>query len=393
VIVAVCRDCDATEAHAPEPGAPCAACGSPRMVGHAELGDLSIAHLDCDAFYASVEVRDDPSLRGKSLIVGGRKRGVVLAASYEARRFGVRSAMPMFKALADCPHAVVVRPDMEKYRQAGAIVRRLMRETAPLVEPLSIDEAFLDLTPDLSSTGTGTPAAVAMTRLARRIEAEVGITVSVGLSCNKFLAKIASDLDKPRGFAVIGRREAGDFLAPRPVGLIWGVGPAMQLRLAQDGIVTIGDLQQRTAQDLTARYGRFGERLARFAFGRDERRVVTEREVKSVSAETTFDTNLDLLDPLKRALWRLCKRVAARLEERGMTAGTVTLKLKRHDFRILTRSRTIDGRLQTAVDIYAIALRLLEREVDGTRYRLIGVGVSGMSMQQDGGEPDLFAAP
>jgi DNA polymerase-4 len=386
VITTVCRDCDTVAATASAEGAACSACGSARMVRHPELGVLTIAHLDCDAFYASVEQRDDPSLRGKPLIVGGRTRGVVLAASYEARRFGVRSAMPMFKALADCPDAVVVRPDMEKYRQAGAVVRRLMREAAPLVEPLSIDEAFLDL------AGTAEPPAVAMARLARRIEAEVGITVSIGLSCNKFLAKIASDLDKPRGFAVIGRQEAGAFLAPRPVGLIWGVGPAMQLRLAQDGIVTIGDLQQRTAQDLTARYGRFGERLARFAFGRDERRVVPEREVKSVSAETTFDVNLDLLDPLKRALWRLCKRVAARLTDRGMAAGTVTLKLKRHDFRILTRSRTVDGRLQSAVDIYAIALRLLEPEVDGTRYRLIGVGVSGISMRQDGGEPDLFAA-
>src|SRR3546814_516824 len=292
--------------------------------------------------------------------------------------------MPMFKALAACPHAVVVRPDMEKYRRTGALVRRLMREVTPLVEPLSIDEAFLNL-----GDAPGIPA-VAAASLARRIEAEAGITVSIGLSCNKFLAKIASDLDKTRGFAVIGREEASRFLAPRPVGLIWGVGPAMQRRLAAEGVATIGDLQRLAPADLMARFGRFGERLARFAFGLDDRRVVPERPVKSVSAETTFETDLDALDPLKRSLWRLCKRVAARLEDRSMAAATVTLKLKRRDFRILTRRRTVDARLRTPVDVYAVALRLLEPEVDGTRYRLIGVGVSGFADRAAGAVPDLF---
>ncbi|MFN4090723.1 MAG: DNA polymerase IV [Alphaproteobacteria bacterium] len=389
----ICRDCDfAAHGDADREaddsgagGASCPACGSARLVHHAELAMLTLAHLDCDAFYASVEQRDDPSLRGLPLIVGGRRRGVVLAASYEARRFGVRSAMPMFKALAACPQAVVVRPDMDKYRRAGTLVRRLMRDVTPLVEPLSIDEAFLDL-----AGVPGMPAAAAAA-LARRIEAEAGITVSIGLSCNKFLAKIASDLDKPRGFAVIGRTEAAAFLASRPVGLVWGVGPAMCRRLADDGILTIGDLQRRSAVDLVAGYGRFGERLARLARGEDDRRVVPERPVKSISAETTFDADLDGLDPLKRALWRLCKRVAGRLGERGASASTVTVKLKRTDFRLATRSRTVEGALQGAVDIYAVALRLLEPAVDGTRYRLIGVGVSGIAT---GTAPaaDLFSA-
>ncbi len=382
---AICRDCAWGGSRNVQP-ASCPECGSERLVRHAELAALALAHLDCDAFYASVEQRDDPSLRGKPLIVGGGRRGVVLAASYEARRFGARSAMPMFKALAACPHAVVVRPDMEKYRRAGALVRQLMREVTPLVEPLSIDEAFLDL-----SGVAGMPAGAAAA-LARRIEAEAGITVSIGLSCNKFLAKIASDLDKPRGFAVIGRREASDFLSPQPAGLIWGVGPAMQRRLANDGIQTIGDLQRLAATELVARYGSLGSRLARFAHGEDDRRVVPQRPVKSISAETTFEANLDALDPLKRILWRLCKRVAAQLAAKSKTASTVTLKLKRHDFRILTRSRTaVGGGLRDKVDLYAIALRLLEPEVNGTSYRLIGVGVSGMA-EIDDAPPDLFAS-
>lgn len=382
---AICRDCTWTGSESAELFL-CPECGSARLVRHPELAVLALAHLDCDAFYASVEQRDDPSLRGKPLIVGGGRRGVVLAASYEARRFGARSAMPMFKALAACPHAVVVRPDMEKYRRTGGLVRQLMREVTPLVEPLSIDEAFLDL-----SGVAGMPAAAAAA-LARRIEAEAGITVSIGLSCNKFLAKIASDLDKPRGFAIIGRREASDFLSTRPAGLIWGVGPAMQRRLADDGIQTIGDLQRLPAAELVARYGSLGSRLARFAHGEDDRRVTPQRPVKSISAETTFEANLDMLDPLKRKLWRLCKRVAAQLAAKSKTASTVTLKLKRSDFRILTRSRTAaGGSLRDPVDIYAIALRLLEPEVNGTSYRLIGVGVSGMAALDDV-PPDLFEA-
>src|SRR5215831_977378 len=223
-----CRDC---RRDVPERASRCAACGSPRLARHQELASLAIAHVDCDAFYATIEKRDDPSLADKPVIVGGRQRGVVLTACYVARTFGVRSAMPMFEARRLCPTAAVVRPDMEKYARVGRDVRRLMVDLTPLVEPVSIDEAFMDL------AGTerlhGTSPAKALAGFASRVERELGITVSIGLSCNKFLAKIASDLDKPRGFAVLGRAEAAGFLATKPVSLIFGVGKMAQQRLAR----------------------------------------------------------------------------------------------------------------------------------------------------------------
>jgi DNA polymerase-4 len=224
---ALCRECGA-RAEVSTDSRRCHACGSPRVVAHAELDTLAIAHIDCDAFYASVEKRDRPDLAEQPVIVGGRQRGVVLACCYVARLYGVRSAMPMFQALERCPHAVVIRPDMTKYRDVGRAVRAEMRRVTPLVEPLSIDEAFLDLT-GTEPVNRVTPAQ-ALVALVRRIEANFGITASIGLSYNKFLAKIASDLDKPRGFAVIGRSDAAAFLADKPVGLLWGVGAAMQRR-------------------------------------------------------------------------------------------------------------------------------------------------------------------
>src|SRR5438477_7592212 len=224
-----CREC---LADTPDAAARCTACGSPRVARHAELPTLAIAHVDCDAFYATIEKRDEPGLHDKPVIVGGGKRGVVAAACYVARTFGVRSAMPMFQARRLCPAAVVIAPDMEKYVRVGREVRRMMLELTPLVEPLSIDEAFMDL------AGTarlhGLDPAKALARFATRVEAAIGITVSIGLSANKFLAKIASDLDKPRGFAVLGRQEARSFLAAKPVTFIWGVGKRMQARLGHD---------------------------------------------------------------------------------------------------------------------------------------------------------------
>src|SRR6202035_5705146 len=281
IMSGLCRDCGAL---APKPAVSgrCAGCGSPRLVVHDELATLSIAHIDCDAFYATVEKRDRPDLAEQPVIVGGGQRGVVLACCYVARLYGVRSAMPMFKALAACPHAVVIRPDMAKYREVGRAVRAEMRRLTPLVEPLSIDEAFLDLTG--TEPANGMAPAQALVALVRRIEANLGVTVSIGLSYNKFLAKIASDLDKPRGFAVIGRGDALDFLAPRSVALIWGVGAALQQRLARDGITTIAELRQRPERDLVAHYGAIGRRLARFARGEDDRAVDPDTPVKSILA-------------------------------------------------------------------------------------------------------------
>ena len=313
--LAFCRDC-LTEA---APGAlRCRACGSPRIARHDELGTLSIAHVDCDAFYAAVEKRDDPSLVDKPLIIGGGRRGVVSTCCYVARIHGVRSAMPMFKALQLCPEAVVIKPNMEKYVGVGRQVRQAMRALTPLVEPLSIDEAFLDL------TGTerlhGAPPAVVLARFARSVEREIGITVSVGLSYNKFLAKIASDMDKPRGFAAIGRAEALDFLGTKPVSLIWGVGRAAQEALEREGFRLIADLRRLDEGDLMRRFGAMGLRLARLSRGIDDRRVSPDEETKSISAETTFDT--DIRDPrtLEKKLFLLCEKVSARAKAQASPA-------------------------------------------------------------------------
>lgn len=369
----LCRDC---LGDAPVDGSRCPACGSPRVIHHPELDRLAIAHVDCDAFYAAIEKRDNPSLLDRPVIVGGGRRGVVATACYVARTFGVRSAMPMFRALELCPDAVVIRPDMEKYARVGREVRALMLQLTPLVEPISIDEAFLDL------SGTeqlhGKSPAKSLAHFARRVETSLGITVSVGLSANKFLAKIASDLDKPRGFAVLGRTEAARFLAPRPVTTIVGVGAATQARLARDGYRTIADLQRADLRDLVRRYGSEGERLWQLAHGRDPRPVRPEREPKSVSAETTFDR--DIADPnvLEQRLWLLCEHVSARLKAQDLCGATVTLKLKTSDFRVRTRTRSLHVPTRLARTIFTTARRLLRAEADGRRFRLIGVAISDL---------------
>jgi len=380
----LCRDCAALV----PPAAPrCPGCASPRLLSHPELHDLGIAHIDCDAFYASVEKRDRPELRDQPVIVGGGRRGVVSAACYVARTRGVHSAMPMFKALRACPDAVVVRPDMAKYVAAGREIRAMMQATTPLVEPLSIDEAFLDLT-GTERLHEASPAAT-LVRLIRRIEEEVGVTASVGLSLNKFLAKLASDLDKPRGFAVIGRTETAAVLADLPVSRIWGVGKALQRRLSTDGITTIAQLQTREEADLIARYGSMGRRLYRLARGRDDRTVHPGGAMKSVSSETTFDTDIAALDGLRARLWSLCERVAERLKTKDIAGRTITLKLKTSDFRILTRSHSLPDPTQLAETLYREALPLLEKEADGTAYRLIGIGVSQLGPAADADPPDL----
>jgi DNA polymerase-4 len=387
-MVALCRDCFRLTRGAADPARRCPGCGSPRLLRHAELDRLSMAHIDCDAFYASIEKRDDPGLRDKPVVVGGGHRGVVSAACYVARTFGVRSAMPMFKVMKLCPDAVVIPPNMTKYRREGLRVRELMRGLTPLVEPLSIDEAFLDLG-GTERLHHGPPAA-SLARLARRIEHEIGITVSIGLSYNKFLAKVASDLDKPRGFAVIGRAEAAAFLSPRPVGIIWGVGQALQRKLAADSITTVGDLQERREIDLVARYGSIGHRLYRFARGEDDRRVDPDAPTKSISAETTFDIDIADKAALDAELWPLCETVSNRLKRQDFAARTVTLKLKTADFRLISRSRRLDSPTQLAETLYRTAGQLLAREADGRRFRLIGVGGSDLESAERADQPDLL---
>jgi DNA polymerase IV len=382
--VSFCRDC---LADARTGALRCAACGSPRLVRHHELETLAIAHVDCDAFYATIEKRDDPCLAAEPVIVGGGRRGVVAAACYVARTFGVRSAMPMFEALRLCPHAKVIRPNMEKYAAAGREVRRMMLGLTPLVEPLSVDEAFLDLS-GTERLHRMTPAK-ALARFARDVEKTLGITVSIGLSGNKFLAKVASDLDKPRGFAVLGVTEAAAFLAEKPVSFIFGVGKASAARYARDGFLRIADLQRVSEAELARRYGEEGRRLARLARGIDHRKVSADRETKSVSSETTFERDIADFRTLERILWSQTEEVSARLKAKALAAATVTLKLKTADFAIRTRARSFAAPTQLAGRIFAAARDLLRREADGTRYRLLGVGASALVNAEQADPADL----
>jgi DNA polymerase-4 len=379
-----CRDCLSGQ---PVGMRRCRACGSPRLLYHDELYDLTLAHIDCDAFYAAVEKRDNPDLADKPVIIGGGKRGVVSTACYIARIHGVRSAMPMFKALEACPDAVVIRPNMEKYVQVGRQVRAMMQELTPLVQPLSIDEAFLEL------KGTERlhhdPPARVLARFAERVEKEVGITISIGLSYCKFLAKVASDLRKPRGFSIIGEAEAKDFLKDKPVRIIWGVGKAFAETLERDGIRNIGQLQTMEETDLMRRYGVMGKRLFNLSRGQDDREVHINDAAKSVSAETTFFDDISSYEELVSQLRRLSEKVATRLRKSGIAGHTVVLKLKTSDFKSRTRNRKLEDPTMLADKIFRIGVELLRKEADGTKYRLIGIGVTDLADPERADPPDL----
>lgn len=370
---ALCRDC-LTQF---ESSARCPACRSPRVVAHDELNTLSIAHMDCDAFYASVEKRDDPDLAGKPVIIGGGKRGVVSTACYIARVRGVHSAMPMFQALRLCPDAVVIRPRMEHYVAVSKQIRGFMQDLTPSVEPLSLDEAFLDM------TGTEklhhAPPAVTLAGLVKRMQDELGLTGSIGLSHNKFLAKVASDLDKPRGFSVIGKAETAEFLADKPVSLIWGVGLATKTALEAAGIRTFTDLLRWEKDDLHARFGQMGDRLWRLARGQDSRTVSSDHPVKSISNETTFFEDTSDPDLLDGHLWRLAEKVSDRAKAKDIAGRVVTLKLKRADFRSLTRRISLSDPTQSADRIYRTARELFDTVQAEAPFRLIGVGISELS--------------
>ena len=381
----LCRDCLSLFPS----GARCPACRSPRIVAHAELESLSIAHMDCDAFYASVEKRDDPALRDQPVIVGGGTRGVVSTCCYLARIHGVRSAMPMFQALKLCPNAVVVKPRMQVYVDTSRQIRALMEALTPAVEPLSLDEAFLDL------TGTarlhGAPPAVMLAQLVQQIEVQVGVTGSIGLSHNKFLAKIASDLDKPRGFSIIGLAETADFLRPKPLRILWGVGAATQASLEAAGIRTIADLLRWDRGDLQARFGQMGERLYHLARGQDQRRVSRDEKVKSISKETTFFEDTADLDLLDGHIWRLSEQVADRAKAKRLAGRTVTLKLKRGDFQLITRRSTLGDATQLTDRIYRAARDLFVQAAGKGPFRLIGVGISDLCAEDQADlSPDLL---
>ncbi|MEY8802981.1 DNA polymerase IV [Leisingera sp. XS_AS12] len=380
---ALCRDCLSQIA----PARRCPQCGSPRITAHRELFTLSIAHMDCDAFYASVEKRDNPELAAKPVIIGGGKRGVVSTACYIARIRGVRSAMPMYQALKLCPEAVVVKPRMEVYVEVSREIRKMMNELTPDIEPLSLDEAFMDL------SGTeklhGAPPAVMLARLVKRMKDEIGVTGSIGLSHNKFLAKVASDLDKPRGFSVIGEAETADFLREKPVRLIWGIGPAAQASLEKAGIRTFSDLLRWDRNALNSRFGSMGDRLWHLARGEDRRRVSAHAPIKSISKETTFFEDTANIEVLDGHLWRLVEQVADRAKAREKAGRVVTLKLKRANHSALTRRLTLQAPTQMADRIYRTARTLLDQVGDEGPYRLLGCGISDLvpeSQAEDGGD-------
>ena len=370
---ALCRDCLTTFETAPKR---CSQCGRPRITVHPELFTLSIAHMDCDAFYASVEKRDNPELASKPVIIGGGQRGVVSTACYVARVRGVKSAMPMFQALKLCPEAVVVRPRMEEYVKASKAIRAMMQDLTPAIEPLSLDEAFMDM------TGTnklhGAPPAVMLAKLIKRMKGELGLTGSIGLSHNKFLAKVASDLDKPRGFSVIGKAETNSFLLDKPIGLIWGVGAVAKESLGKAGIQTFSDLLRWDRQDLNQRFGSLGDRLWHLARGHDLRRVTPDSPVKSISNETTFFEDTSDSDILDGHIWRLAEKVSDRAKARDMAGRVVTLKLKRKDHKSLSRRVTLHDPTQIADRIYRTARDLFDQVGPQGPYRLIGVGLSDL---------------
>lgn len=383
-----CRDClAATKAGLSERPPRCLACGSPRIIWHSELADLSLAHIDCDAFFASVEKRERPELRDKPVIVGGGQRGVVSTCCYIARIAGVRSAMPMFKARKLCPEAVIIKPNIALYAEVGRDIRERMFALTPLVEPLSIDEAFLDL------KGTerlhGGPPALTLLRFARQIEEELGLTVSVGLSHNKSMAKMASDMDKPRGFTVIGKAETQNLLAPMSVRALFGVGEAMAKSLNKKGYSTLADLQQAEPEQLWRSFGEHGAHLHDQAHGIDPRPVKPDRERKSVSSERTFNEDIRELDELRVIARGACERVSRQLKDKNISGRTVTLKIKTAAFKTLTRSHALARPTQSADRMFRVAQSMLEPLADGTPYRLLGVGIADLGDGADADDRDL----
>ncbi|MGD1887445.1 MAG: DNA polymerase IV [Cohaesibacteraceae bacterium] len=388
----VCRAC---LHHWPDTGNPlngarCPSCGSPRLLRHPELFELSIAHIDCDAFFASVEKRDDPSLEDKPVIIGGGKRGVVSTCCYIARMSGVRSAMPMFKARQLCPDAVIIKPRMQRYVEVGRDIRQRMLALTPLVEPLSIDEAFLDLTGTERVHG-GAPV-MTLLRFARSIEDEVGVTVSVGLSHNKSMAKLASDLDKPRGFAIVGLEETQRFLAPQPVRALFGVGQAMARSLDRHGYRTLADLQQADVERLWKQFGEHGPKLKDQALGIDRRAVRPDRARKSVSSERTFNDDIADLDTLRVIARSAAERVSKQMKDKHLSGRTVTLKIKTARFRTLTRSHTLSTPTQSADRLFRTIEPLLAQLADGTPYRLLGIGMSELGDAAEADDRDLADA-
>lgn len=372
-ITSICRECLSTF---DSKVLYCANCESLNLISHKEIEKLDIAHVDCDAFYASIEKRDNPKLKNSAVIIGGGKRGVVATACYLARIKGVRSAMPMYKALKLCPSATIIKPNMSKYRDASRKIQNLMNQLTPLIEPISLDEAFLDLS-GTKKLHKKIPA-VLLAELSKKINQEVGISVSIGLSYNKFLAKICSDLDKPKGFSLLGRGDSKKFLSSQPVEILWGVGKILKRKLNDDGIKTISQIEELGIKEVINRYGSIGSHIYSLSQGKDLRRVVPQRQIKSISHETTFENDISDKEVLEKKLWSLCEKVSKRSKEKGLGGQTITLKLKTKEFKLISRSCTIDEPTQIGELIFQNSKTLLDREDEKIKYRLIGVGISNL---------------
>jgi DNA polymerase-4 len=346
----------------------------------------AIVHLDLDAFYAAVEVQEEPGLTGKPVIVGGRQRGVVVSASYSARAFGVRAAMPMSQALALCPDGIVLPPRHKLYREYSRRVMHILHQSSALVEQMSVDEAYLDLS---DQVGSWQDAVDLARRLQRRVLQEVGLSASLGVATNKLVAKVASDRDKPGGVTVVQPGEEATFLAPLPVRVLWGVGPVTARKLAGLGVTTVGELAQVPEWELRSRFGRQGLAMGRQAQGIDERSVVAARAPKSVSQERTFARDLSSADGLEQQLLLLSGGVSARLQRQGLVAGTVALKLRYADFTTLTRQASLAVPTDDEKVIYQTSLSLFHRVWrPGQAIRLLGV--SGRQLAPPVGQMPLM---
>jgi DNA polymerase-4 len=395
LITRLCRDCGRLDDDADPAVIACEACGSSRLIGHAELASLSVAHVDCDAYYASIEKRDHPEFADQPLIVGGRERGVVTTCCYIARQYGVRSAMPTSRALQLCPHAVVIKPDMEKYQREARRIRELMQAATPVVEAVSIDEAYLDLTE--AAAERSEPPARSLARLALQIERKIGVTVSIGLAPSKMLAKIASDMGKPRGFSVIGRADALDVIGPMKISALPGVGPVMSRKLEELGLLLVSDLWMASESDLIHRFGLWARRLVAFARAEDNRKVASSRGGSvTVGAETTFNHDLRTFEQIDAELRRLCETVARRLTKSGLAASGLTLKLRRADRRTITRACKLrDPTARPELILKAVQPVLageLASNPEGQTYRLVGVTATRLVSDRLADPPDLFAA-
>ncbi|MBT8399785.1 MAG: DNA polymerase IV [Rhodothermia bacterium] len=344
-----------------------------------------IIHVDMDAFYASVEQRDNPELRGKPVAVGGRRRGVVMAASYEARVFGVRSAMPSATAARRCPDLNFVKPRMSVYAEVSRQIRAIFRSFTDLVEPLSLDEAYLDVTDPLR----GPKSATLLARMIKdEIRATTRLTASAGVSFNKFLAKVASGFEKPDGLTVIGPEDANDFIASLPIEKFFGIGKVTAARMKKQGVFTGADLQSLSEVELAQRFGKMGRHYYRIVRGLDDREVRPDRRRKSVGAERTFFEDLDDVGQMEDKIEEIARVLADRMERAGASGRTVTLKIKYHDFVVRTRSRTLPGTVCESADLYRVGRELLHTPMPPPRaVRLLGLSVSKLDSAADSEDP------